>query len=330
MRQEIRRGAASRRAFIEVNHPHTAEETKDSGGWISVAATHLRRLRLVVAGFALAGAIQCGGDPVAENGKGDSGRPQATDGAVTEVSDGVADGDHTCDGGAFGEASDGTRTPVFGAATVELDVSAQNEILELETTLRVPRRPSPMGTFFVWPGLQPLPGGRAYQPVGNGVLQTVLTWGATCAPGAPEDPYAGWWISAEYVNVNSAVDALAGCSGGDGVLVDEDDTLHIVMKRDGTGFAEHVVNERSGAASDHDVDLREQAQGRALFAIERRDTNAALGAVFTATRITFASPEPAACQPAARGAGDSFSVPYASRDGTTCCIDRITLATDTP
>jgi len=245
-----------------------------------------------------------------------------------EVTDGESGGDHNCDGGAFGESSEGTRTRVAGAATVELDVSPANEILALETTLRVPRRPSPLGTFFVWPGLQPLSGGRAYEPVGNGVLQTVLTWGATCAPGAPSDPYARWWISAEYVNVDGAVDSLAGCSGGEGALVDEDDTLHIVMKREGARFTERVVDEQSGSVAEYAVDLRGQAQSRALFAIERRDTAASMSAVFTGTRITFANPEPAGCQPAARGSGDSFSVPYASKDGTTCCIDRITLAID--
>jgi hypothetical protein len=69
----------------------------------------------------------------------------------------------------------------------------------LHTTMTVPEKPPPSGTLFLWPGLQPLPGGKNYNPIGNGVLQPVLMWSGTCAPTAPSS-YASWWISAQYVN----------------------------------------------------------------------------------------------------------------------------------
>jgi hypothetical protein len=49
---------------------------------------------------------------------------------------------------AFAQATDD-----FGA--VEFGVSAENEIVQLATTLHVPRHPKKGGTLFVWPGLQP-------------------------------------------------------------------------------------------------------------------------------------------------------------------------------
>ncbi|HEX4338414.1 MAG TPA: hypothetical protein VH062_21055 [Polyangiaceae bacterium] len=227
-----------------------------------------------------------------------------------------------CDRGTFGVASDASVTPLHGSATVELDVSSANEIIRLETTLGVPGEPSPRGTSFVWPGLQPLGAGP---PIGDGVLQTVLTWGATCAPEAPLDPYASWWVSPEYVNPGLDAGPLAGCRGGGGQSVGAGEALHVVLERGGTTWSERVTDQQSGRSSIFAVDLGGQPQRRALFAIEQRDGATPLVASFGETRITFLGPEPVACQPAARGERDVFSVPRSSRDGRTCCIDRIEL-----
>jgi hypothetical protein len=274
---------------------------------------------LFAAAIALVGSVRCASGRDGMSGGGpDRSPPQAS--ARDAGTTGSA-----CEGGFLGEASDASVTPLHGSATVEFGVSGRNEILMLETTLTVPGKSPANGTSFIWPGLQPQP---AVAPVGGGVLQTVLTWGATCAPHAPSDPYESWWLSAEYVNPGAAAGPYAGCRGGEGASVDEGDALDVVMRRDGTRWVEEVVDRDNGRTATFDIDLAGQPQRRALFVIEQRDGASALNAVFSATRITFAEPSPAACQPAARGAHDAFSVPRVSPDGRTCCIERIALSSD--
>jgi hypothetical protein len=243
------------------------------------------------------------------------------DGAASDAEPSAEDG---C-GGPFGEASDGSVTPVQGTATVQLQVSGDNEIRSLETTLTVPAKPNRAGTVFVWPGLQPTSG---LAPVGDGVLQAVLTWGPTCAPRAPASPYESWWISGEYVNPGADVATYGGCRGGDGALVGVGDVLVVTLRRDGTTWSERIVDASDGRATTFTIDLAGQPQRRALFAIEERDGASPTSAVFSDTRVTFDAPEPGACQPAARGARDAFSVPHASADGRRCCIARIALVSD--
>lgn len=72
-------------------------------------------------------------------------------------------------------------------------------------------------SYFIWLGVQP----SATEPadpdqIGNGVLQNVLSFGPSCAPGQPTvgSPYRGWTTSSEYVNTNTNSTAHSGCRGG--------------------------------------------------------------------------------------------------------------------
>ena len=90
---------------------------------------------------------------------------------------------------------------------VELTASTQTHITSFTTTLTVPAKPtSQSGTLFLWPGLEPLTQSLSSDV---GVLQPVLTWGGTCAPGAPNN-YDSWWISGQFVT------AAGTCAGGPG------------------------------------------------------------------------------------------------------------------
>ena len=80
---------------------------------------------------------------------------------------------------------------------VYLYAGTTNEFVDLRTTLTVPAPPPATGTLFLWPGLDPAPGGRNFLPIDNGVLQPVLTWGASCAPGQQPIQYSTWWISGQ-------------------------------------------------------------------------------------------------------------------------------------
>jgi len=179
----------------------------------------------------------------------------------------------------------------------------------------------------VWPGLEPIQGGANYSPIGTGVLQPVLTWGGSCAPGSPQSLNGDhWWISAQYVNTLGSDPGHTGCHGGDVMDVEIGDLLLIDMSLEGSIWNQTVTNEGDGMMVDFDMDLENQAQRWALFEIEMAtQTRPASDIVFTDTVITFEEPEPEACQPSTRGTNDYFSAPIASSDGLRCCVARLVL-----
>jgi hypothetical protein len=252
----------------------------------------------------------------------------AIEAAVEEGSAGDSGNASGCVGGKMGVASDSTgpsTTQTTGYGTLEFNISTQNHIVALKTKLAVPPKPVPVGgTLFLWPGLQPLPGGQDYYPIGNGVLQPVLTWGGTCAPGAPND-YSSWWISGQYVNPTGPA-GHTGCMGGPGIDVAVGDLLDIAMTLNGTVWTQLVTDEQSGGSVKYDIDMAGQAQNWGLFRIEMPDGLAPVSdVVFTSTMLTFASSDEADCQPNVRGNTDYFSTPQSSSDGKSCCVSKIIL-----
>jgi hypothetical protein len=103
-----------------------------------------------------------------------------------------------------------------------------NRITRLTTKLVVPPRPEPVGTLFLWPGLQPHSQGENFLPIDNGVLQPVLTWGPSCAPGEKPRAYSTWWISAQYVNTFGRHRGYTDCQGGPIMRVKPGDTLRAI------------------------------------------------------------------------------------------------------
>ena len=232
-----------------------------------------------------------------------------------------------CAGGTVGVASDAMgakSTPVSSYGMVEFNVSTQTQILALHTSLTVPAKPPPSGTLFLWPGLQPLPGGKNYNPIGNGVLQPVLTWGGTCAPTAP-NTYDSWWISAQYVNTYGSDQGHTGCLGGQGMDVAVGDQLDIAMTLSGTSWNQTVVDRPSGHTATFDIDMAGQAQDWGIFTIESDGSEPISDVVFTDTTLTLAAADGAACQPSTRGQDDYFSAPQISMDGKTCCVSKLIL-----
>ena len=232
-----------------------------------------------------------------------------------------------CESGAVGKASDvsgSSRIANYGS--VELDTANTNAIAELKTTLVVPAIPHSTGTIFLWPGLQPLPGGHNYDPINNGVLQPVLTWGPTCAPHAPAAPYASWWISAQYVNTIGSHAGYTGCQGGTGMNVAVGDSLTLDMVVSGTTWTQTVTDTTSGQSVSYSIDMQGQAQARALFEIEDYMGGAPTAdVIFNNTEITYGVQSGNACQPLTRGTNDYFAAPHASSDKTRCCISKIIL-----
>jgi hypothetical protein len=280
------------------------------------------------------GAAGTAGKTAAAGGKsaaGSAGRGTAgTSGSGGES--GNKDGDSKDPCGANAKTVTGT-TEKADYGIINIYASGTNEVVKLTTTMIVPKEPEPrVGTLFLWPGIEPLQTNSTFNPVGLGVLQPVLTWGTSCAPGGVTT-YDTWWISGMYVNVNYANREFSGCKGGNVMKVAVGDKLDIEMFLEGTTWTQIVTNRSNGNSVDFDIDLEGQQQPRAMFKIETIDnqtftlnpTKPVDDVIFTSSTVTFKESEPKACVPGTQGENDWFSPPRVSSDGKTCCYSKIIL-----
>jgi hypothetical protein len=259
-------------------------------------------------------------------GAGASGAGHAGNGGAsgTTGSAGSGSASDVCSGGKVGTDSSGLRAgSEYGA--VKYLLPASNEIVDFKTVLAVPKTPTMMGTLFIWPGLQSN-GGKDPARLGNGILQPVLTWGHSCAPGAPMN-FSSWWVSGMYVNVSTAAAGPSGCAGGDAMNVAIGDALDMEFALTGTSWKQTVLDEQTMKTVDFSIDLKGQTQTWATLAIEIPRGSSVYpveDVVFTNTVLTFKAPV-TSCQPNQRGPNDYFSAPRASSDGLHCCIAKVTL-----
>ena len=198
-------------------------------------------------------------------------------------------------------ASERILTRRSGYGWVQLSASAGNSIVALQTTLKVPATPPPSGGgVSLWPGLQPLPppSGVNFEPIGAGVLQPVLNWGDTCAPGHQPSPFSTWWVSATYVNTTGDAGGHTGCFGGPVMAVEVGDSLQMTITLQGTVWHQTVVDSRSGMQVTFDEDLEGQSQNTAIFAFEEFVNTPSPDATFTDTTMTWASPDSGPAGPA--------------------------------
>ncbi len=248
----------------------------------------------------------------------DGGASAGTDGGggapAPDAGAGVPTGATACAGGKAGTASTG-GTGSRSDGNVEFTASTQTHVTSLTTTMTVPAKPtSENGTLFLWPGLEPLT-----QSISTlGVLQPVLTWGGTCAPGAPNN-YDSWWISGQYVTYTTS------CAGGPGMDVAVGDQLNLAITLSGTTWTQTITDVQTGKTVTFAQDLKGQAQGWVLFEIESDGVEPVSDVIFTSTTLTFADADPSACQPSSFGTNDYYSAPVTSTDGTSCCVSKIIL-----
>lgn len=220
----------------------------------------------------------------------------------------------------------GTPAPggrVSGYGSVLIAANANNQIVRLQTTMVVPPEPPPSGTLFLWPGLDP--DGANFNPINNGVLQPVLTWGSSCAPGTQPRAYSTWWISSQYVNTNGNVSGYTGCNGGSIMSVNVCDTLDMDIQLSGTVWIQTVTDIQTNRTVTYSIDMQNQAQNLAYFVIEEYSSAPVSEVIFTDTTITFASSDAADCKVNMRGQNDYVSTPVASSDGLACSISQIIL-----
>jgi hypothetical protein len=283
------------------------------------------------------------GEPPAVEGVVDAGSSVSSDDASAELQSADAGGDGSSDAGptdddagspcAGGQALSASDAQGVMASTeyaaVKWIVAGTTQLVGLWTTMIVPAKPAATsGTLYVWPGIQPFSDSVNYNPIGNGILQPVLSIGGTCAPGAPND-YTSWWISGQYVNVSTGAAGPTGCLGGPGIDVAVDDQLDIAMTLSGTVWTQVITDRQTGKSVQFPMDLKGQGQNWATLAIEQPTSLKPISdAVFTATRLQFAASSATSCQPSQHGPTDYFATPYVSVDGKTCCVSRVILRAD--
>jgi hypothetical protein len=223
--------------------------------------------------------------------------------------------------GGLGPQAPGGR--VTGYGTVLISTKSSVPIVRLQTTLLVPPEPPASGTLFLWPGLQP--NGANFEPIDNGVLQPVLTWGPSCAPGKQPRAYSTWWISGQYVNTFGSDPGYTGCLGGPILSVEVGDTLDIDMALAGTIWTQTITDEQTGQSVAYSIDMMNQAQNLAYFVIEEYSAAPVSEVVFTDTTLTYGAADAGDCKLNTRGQNDFVSVPVASSDGRACAIQEIIL-----
>ncbi|MEY4511498.1 MAG: hypothetical protein RLZZ450_3620 [Pseudomonadota bacterium] len=260
----------------------------------------------------------------------DAGRTGARDASAADDDDdddvaengptGNEGGDDAC--GPDAQLVTGT-TRTQGSGDTNLQTSGNVEILSVRTTLKVPNKPSSArGTLFLWPGLQPL---KSDSTIGYGVLQPVLTWGSSCAPGSLAS-YDQWWISGQYVGSPPGSFTNIKCEGGDVMKGEVGDELDIEMTLEGTVWNQVITNKSNGKSVSFKRDMKGQKQQWLINEIELTGaTKPADDVIFTSMVVKVSESLPKACVPNVKGMTDYFSPPRASRDGKTCCISKLIL-----
>lgn len=209
-----------------------------------------------------------------------------------------------------------------GSGGTNLQTSGTVEILSFHAVMKVPSKPTPTrGTLFLWPGLQPL---KSDSTIGYGVLQPVLTWGSSCAPGSLST-YDTWWISGQYVGTPPGSFAVK-CDGGDVMKVEVGDELDIKMTLEGTFWNQVITNKSNGKLVSFRRDMKGQKQQWLINSIELTgSTKPVDDVIFTSMVVKLSESQPKACAPNVSGTSDYFSPPRASSDGKTCCLSKVIL-----
>ena len=216
---------------------------------------------------------------------------------------------------------------VSGYGFVRFAAGNMNSVVALSTTLTVPAKPDPIGTVFLWPGLQPF--GENFLPIDNGVLQPVLTWGLSCAPGGQPAAYSTWWVSAQYVNTVGHLDGFTGCQGGAVMAVAPGDRLNMDMTLNDQVWTQTITDLETSKSVSFPINLRKQAQTFSEFVIEDYSNGAPKSPVqFSNTRITYASSDPANCVLQLRGTNDYVSSVNTESGGQSCFIPSIILRSE--
>ncbi|KAI8621562.1 hypothetical protein BC830DRAFT_1093915 [Chytriomyces sp. MP71] len=233
-----------------------------------------------------------------------------------------------------------------GVLAFDWTLTVGNQFTAFTSSIVVP--PVPMtpaqgtdATYFYWPGLQTNTNSPNYLPIGNGVLQPVLTFGKACTPNQPKGAsvYRGWHISAQYVNPTGTVSGYSKCLGGNMMDVQPGETLLMIISLQGTVWVQTVVRQGvacsglgngvdtpDGCTVSYSLDMQNQYQDRAELVLELYYSAVVTDDVFfNNIQLTVAQPEPSGsnkfCTPKSRlQKNEVCSGMQLSADGLTCSI----------
>jgi hypothetical protein len=270
--------------------------------------------------------------------------PEPTRGtlSVTQTTPGYYAYDLNCGPGATNSAvlTVSGATPSVNEPANELGyqaafyVAPPNQLVGLQTTMLAPVLP-PIPTeagaaLFLWPGLGPATSSANFDPINDGVLQPVLSWGPSCAPTAQPTAFSSWWISAQYVNTFGSAPGYAGCYSGTSILISPGDTLLINMTLDQSSgiWTQAVTDSVTKQSASFAINLQGQGQNWAYFAMELwYDATIHVPVTFTNTTLTFQSPDTANWCSASQGANNAYilSPPTPQDSGSQCVIDSIVV-----
>ncbi len=209
-------------------------------------------------------------------------------------------------------------------AGVIFSIPSNNRITHMRVQMIVPPKPAAAeGTLFLWPGLQP--GGANYFPINNGVLQSVLTWGPSCAPTNQPPLYSTWWISAQYVNTYGSDPGYTGCLSGPAMSVHPGDVLTITFSLSNEVWTQTIYDHNTEKKVEFQINMMNQAQNYAIFSIEPYN-NAILGHSLYFHNIVMDFADELPSGPSIRGDSNAHvSTPILSNNNKKCTISEIIL-----
>jgi hypothetical protein len=103
------------------------------------------------------------------------------------------------------------------------------------------------------------------------------------------------------------------------------ESLEIELTLSGTVWTQTVKSAQTNQTVSYDIDMQNQAQNLAYFAIAEYSSTPVSEVIFTDTTLTFDTPDADDCRVYMRGQSDFVSTPAASSDGLHCSISQIIL-----
>ncbi|KAJ3075412.1 hypothetical protein HDU98_008241 [Podochytrium sp. JEL0797] len=223
-----------------------------------------------------------------------------------------------------------------------------NTFTYFQVTLKVPPLPirPPLGTqatYFLWPGIQPgfVSNNVNFMPIGNGVLQPVLSFGPSCIPNVSPtlDYYSTWIISGLYVNLGGQPTGQV-CNGGPILQVPPGDALTLTLQLDtSTGtWLQTIASATLGNSVTYSINLGNQSQGRAELHVELYNSATQYFPVEFSSitlRVSQAG-DSAFCFGKGNLAtdmikkGETCGTGVVGADGVTCTVDKCVFAPDAP
>ncbi|KAJ3009415.1 UNVERIFIED_CONTAM: hypothetical protein HDU68_002713 [Siphonaria sp. JEL0065] len=233
--------------------------------------------------------------------------------------------------------------PIASAFDMVLNKLGNNFVF-FQVTLTVPSAPvRPIGdtaTYFLWPGLQPgfAQNNLNFEPLGNGVMQPVLSFGPSCIPNVSPvlDYYSTWIISALYVNLNKQPTGNI-CNGGEVLIVSPGEQLLITMELVGTVWQQSIRSLQTSKTVSYSIDLKNQTQGRAELEVELYHAAVQYFPItFESISLRVMQPDSGFCLNKAGTkvnnikASETCTEGILSADGVSCRIDRCSFAAIAP